>query len=515
MKYTLIETEFDNDTRSFWFSKTDNKFLHNIDTFYYSVKLAHDFTSDSNDERVKAFRRYMRKYDTLDFDSCLEFSLPGAADQLNIMPFKFAGFYKYCVECPEQYDIFIAETVPHGQDGKSVTSEIIVQIRSYLLWTIGTTKAFEKSYESVKALCRKFNFDIAEVKENRVDYCWHSNYLQNPSRFFRIDNFTEMQVSRFKRVSYEYQLKPNDEYENDYISLGKRSDKCFVRIYLKSKEVVEKGYKAWFFKTWYFNKLISRYDLYLYEEMFQIKNWNYLPYARLKFYLEYGHDAVYKDTIKKVLDNPEIMSIESVIKLARQLTPEITLITNVEFQTTRKSSKSYVIKELKDNSKYKESKRIYDYLDNRRLITEYLTHSTLRLVRRDGDTNKSRCDYCEFWKALRSCKQIDCLSVPKYLKLVREYNRNLNKEVVKKRMLSAAITFSLYAKGINNDDVVDDCAAALIRLNDNDIESMKRYKKKKKKLLNSEDLIDMIDDDREFMWYLINQEGVLYEENTE
>ena len=97
------------------------------------------------------------------------------------------------------------------------------------------------------------------------------------------------------------------------------------------------------------------------------------------------------------------------------------------------------------------------------------------------------------------------------MKLVREYNRNLSKEVIKKRMLNSAMTYALYIKGINNDDVVYDCAAALIRLNDNDIEQMKRYKSKKKKLLNQEDLLGIIPDEREKMWYLDDKEGEIYE----
>lgn len=507
---SLIETEMDIENNKFWYYKKDNKFMHNIDTFYYSVKLNQDFTRISKDGKVIKFRQYMKRYDNLDYGEVKQFIIPGV-ENLNVMPFRFGGFYKYCIEYPEQFDIFIAEYVPDGEKGESVTSEIIVQIRSYLLWTIGPVKAFEKSYEYVKEICNVFEFEILEVKENRVDYCWHSNYLQNPSRFFRIDNFVPMQVSRFKAVQYRYQLKPCDEYENDYIAMGKRSDKVFVRIYLKSKEVVEKNYKSWFFKIWYFNNLISRYDLYIYEEMFKICSWEKMPYVRLQFYLKYGQDESYKKKIISILNNPDSCSIEEVIKLAKYLTPEVTLITNVEYQTTRKSSKSYCLKELKDNTKYNECKRIYDYFDNRILITEYLTHSTLRLVKRDNDSNKSRCDYCEFWKRLRECKIIDCTSTPKYLKLVREYNRNLSKEVIKKRMLNSAMTYSLYMKGINDDDVVNDCADALIRLNDNDIEQMKRYKAKKKKLLNQEDLAGIIPDEREQKWCLIDQEGVIYE----
>ena len=31
----------------------------------------------------------------------------------------------------------------------------------------------------------------------------------------------------------------DDELEKDYIAIGRRGDKCFIRIYLKSKEVVQ------------------------------------------------------------------------------------------------------------------------------------------------------------------------------------------------------------------------------------------------------------------------------------
>lgn len=502
----LIYKDIDNE---YWFKKTKNKFLHNIDTFYYSVKLVNDFTNSSSDKKVIKFRKEFSKYDNLEFGSCITFNLPDSREQLNIMPFKFAGYYKYCLECPERFDIFIADTVPKGINEESVTSEIIVQIRSYPLWTIGPVKAFEESFEIVKELLKIYDLDIYEVKENRCDYCWHSNYLQNPSQYFRIDNMVNMQVSHFKRIHYEYQFKPNQEYENDYICMGKRSDKVFVRIYLKSKEVVEKGYKPWFFKTWLFNGLISRYDLYLYEECYKYQSWKHLDLARIKFYSEYGKNQEYIKKCKKLLNEVKSISDDSLQRLADYLTPRITLITNVEFQTTRKSSKSYPLYEIKDNKKFGVAKRIYDYLDNHKIITEYLTRSTLRLVNND-DKNKSRCSYNEFWTRLRSCKFIDAVNTPKYLKLIRVYNRNLSKEVVKRKMLNSAITYSLYVKGINEDSVIDDCAAALIKLNDNDIFNMKRYKDKKKKLLNNVDLAEVIEDNRQ-SYIIMSEDGEIIE----
>lgn len=503
----LIYMEFDNSARENWFDLRAKKFLHNIDTFYYTVKLSNDFTKNTEDKAALNVRKYFDNIiDRTSFDACIPLNIPGADMQLNIRPFHYAGFYNINIQCPELFDIFIADTVPPGENGESVTSEIIVQLRSYFLWQYGATKAFEYSYEAVKLICSYFSLNITEVKENRIDYCWHSNYIQNPEKYFRIDNFAKMQVSRYKRIHYEYAFKPDDEYENDYISLGKRSDKCFVRIYLKSKEVIEKGYKPWFFKEWLFNGLINRYDYYVYEEAFKKQSWKYVDVARLKFYLEYGTDDIQRQLCSAIVSGEVKKSDEYILKLADRLTPRVTLITNIEYQTTRRMTKSYNLKLTKDNEDKEECRRIYDYLDNRYLITEYLTHSTLRLVKASGDGNKSRADYTDFWKALRSCRMVDVKKSPKDLKLTRDYTRNMNKGVVKKRLMNATITYTLYEKGINRDSVLDDCIHVLTRLNDNDIYDMQRIKDKRIMLLNNMLLKEQLDNIPQKRFSILNNE---------
>lgn len=503
----LIYSEFDESNRENWFDLRSKKFLHNIDTFYYSVKLANDFTRTTYDTAVLNVRKFFNgAIDRTQFDACVPLQLPNIDIQLNIRPFHFAGFYNINIQCPELFDIFIADTVPPGENGESVTSEIIVQLRSYLLWQYGATKAFEYSYGAVKAICDFFNLTIVEVKENRVDYCWHSNYIQNPEKYFRIDNFAKMQVSRYKRIHYEYAFKPNDEYENDYIALGKRSDKCFVRIYLKSKEVVEKGYKPWFFKEWLLNGLINRYDYYVYELAYKKHSWKYVDVARLQFYQEYGMDHTQRNLCAAIISGELKKSDEYIMELADKLTPRVTLITNVEYQTTRRMTKSYELRLTKDNEDKAECRRIYDYLDNRYLITEYLTHCTLRLVKPDGDTNKSRADYTDFWKSLRSCRMVDVKKSPKDLKLTRDYTRKMNKDIVKKRLINATVTYSLYEKGINNDTVLQDCIHVLTRMNDNDIHELRRIKDKRIKTLNQMLYIGQLDNIPEQRYTIIDND---------
>lgn len=66
----------------------------------------------------------------------------------------------------------------------------------------------------------------------------------------------------------------------------------------------------------------------------------------------------------------------------------------------------------------------------------------------------------------------------------------LNSEIMKKRVINAAITLGIYTRGINQDTVVQDCVEALCQLNDNDIHDAFRYKKKKARQFNASELAE-------------------------
>lgn len=494
-----IYHEFDEVESQFWFDFKQRKFLHNIDTFYYSVKFTNDFTSDSQDSTVKHFRAYFELlYKQLDegnrYSSCVTVSIPGIS-ALNLHPFHYAGWYNICLECPEYFDIFFAPVVPRSQDGgKSVTCECVVQIRSYMLWMYGVELSYERSYEYIKAIAEYFHLEIAFTQENRIDYCWHSNYLASPEKFFDPKDFYKMRVDRFKDALFHTSKDGSEGYEIDYIALGKRSDKIFIRIYLKSKEVIEKGYKPWFFKVWLFNGLINRYDLYVYEYAFKNHSWKSIDYGRLAYYVEYGRDAAMIKKCDRILRKEDEISADSLRDLADQLTPKINLIVNVEFQTMRKHTKNYQLIPFFDNEDKLTSKRIYDYLDNRKIICDYLTSKVLRLVEPhvpgQNDSNKSRRECCAFWHALQICTIDDCFIPEEERSLVRSYTRKLNSEVVKSRAVKAAVTYGIYVRGINNDNPLQDCIEALCMMNDNDIQDAIRFKTKKLRQFNADELTD-------------------------
>lgn len=491
---TKIYQELDAETQKYWFDFKQKKFLHNIDTFYYSVKLMEDFTDDSDDAAVQQFRDYFdcKKAILLhNHGERVPLFFSGCESNLNLLPGVYAGFFSIRLELPDWFDIFIAPVVPRGSDGgASVTCEIVVQIRSYMLWMYGVHEAFERSYRYVQAICDSFGLHIAYCQENRIDYCWHSNYLSNPEKFFAPDNFYKMRVDRFNDALMHTAKVGSEDYEIDYVSLGKRSDKVFIRIYLKSKEVIEKNYKPWFFKVWLFNGLINRYDFYVYEECYKQHSWQYIDMARLKYYAAYGSDEGMVEHCQEIVDGIVTVSPDSLKKLSDRLTPKVNLIMNVEYQTMRRHTKTYQLIPFKDNSAKLTAKRIYDYLDNRRIIADYLTHHVFRMVEPTGDTNKSRRDYCAFWKGLRSCKMVDVCMKPRQVELVRMYCRNLNSEIMKKRIINAAVVYGIYTRGINDDAVMQDCVEALCKLNDNDLHDAMRYKKKKARQFNEAELAE-------------------------
>ena len=515
----LLSKEFDDQEAEFWLSFKKKKFLHNIDTFYYSVKFTNDFTDDSTEKSVLYLRKFfqLRQKDLFSSFGNIVSVYFQELGNLNLVPYSFSGFYNICLEKPEEFMIFFAPRVPRSQKGASVTCEMIVQIRSYMLWTLGTVEAFKRSYEYVQKFAEMFHLTIDFVQENRVDYCWHSNYLSSPEKFFSIENFYKMRVDRFKGAHFNTEKVGSEDYLIDYIALGKRGQKCFVRIYLKSKEVVEMGYKPFFFKVWLFHGLINRYDLFCYEECFKRGSWGYLDIARLKFYMEYGADKFLKEKAWRFIkDNENQLHVtDEIRRFADQLTPKINLVVNVEFQTMRKASKSYPLIPFKDNSDKGGCKRIYDYFDNHYMIANYLTSSILRLVETTGDSNKSRRPDCGFWKALRNTKFVDVLVPKDGLPFVRQYNRQLSVDVMKRQFINKAVMLSFYNKGINRESPASDAFDAVMNLNDNDIKMAMRYKQKKSSQLSGEELAGILNTYSSHDYTVVdNSTGELYDYNN-
>lgn len=499
-----------------WFGYSRQKFLQNIDTFYYSVKFKNDFRANTRDKKVLRLRRFFKlKYEFLQDtdDEASDVYLKELGKYLVLRPVTFSRYYNVCLSYPEYFDIFLAPVVPKAADGgESVTCEMIVQLRSYMLWQLGARDAFENSYRYVQKLADYFGLEIDFVQENRVDYCFHTNYLKEPEKFFSPESFYKMRCDRFKNATYVTNKVGSEDYEIDYVALGKRSDKVFVRIYQKTREVIEQNYKPWFFQIWEMNGLISKYDKWVYERCFEKRSWFYRYMARLEFYLEHGHDPVYLEQVRSILSGDLQVEEDVLIRLAQQLTPRLNYVVNVEYQTMRRHSKSYELVPFKDHRDKGACKRIYDYLDNRKLIVDYLTERVFKMVEKTGDVKKYRRPYCGFWAALRRPRCMDMRMTPEEVKLVRNYNRKLNSQSMKKKVINSAVTLGIYLRGINDDSPMQDCFEALLRMNDNDIYEARRYKNKKLRQLNQEELAEVFESDEVHRFRILDEEtGALYQ----
>lgn len=458
--------------KDYWFSKKEKKFLKNIDTFYYAVYFKESFLADDHCEAVEKLRAFCddlkKNYESKD----LYFS-----DHHVIFQNGSFSFYNVRFSAPDFFDFFVAPVV-YTKD----TPIGILQLRSRCLWEDGIYAAFDDSFEFIQDFSAQFGLTITDVRENRCDFACHSNYLSDPESFFQEEHFVKMWVGSCGRSSKEktkqllehITVYDDDTIEKDYIAIGKRGDKCFIRIYLKSKEVIQEGYKGWFLQLWYLSGLISRYDLFCLEEAYKRKRWAYVDFARLEWALKNDDTLsdLTKDFIKNLLadDNPDINIIH---KAAKQYTKPVTKIFNVEFQCMRDMSRSFMLIPKNEGV----TGRVKDYLDNYSLIYDYLTSVTMRLVRTDQtDTNKSRRDNCAFWDRLRNAKTVDFKKKHKDLHLIRKYSSNMSVEVRKQRVISSLASLDVIVNKDPDSTPFNAAELMLSILNDNDIDFFDRKK---------------------------------------
>ena len=165
LKQYRIYHELEETQKEYWFSYRQRKFLHNIDTFYYSVKLQNDFRSDTNDRDVLSFRRSFESLQVnMKYDDSILFYVPDVGN-MNLLNFRYGKYYDICLECPQYFHIFMASKVPPGAgNSESLTCEIIVQIRSYMLWMYGIHESFRRSMRYVQGLVDMIRLKIDFVQ---------------------------------------------------------------------------------------------------------------------------------------------------------------------------------------------------------------------------------------------------------------------------------------------------------------------------------------------------------------
>jgi hypothetical protein len=440
--------------RKKYFNLKEKKYLHNIDTLYYSIFIKED---SNDDEHVKHFVEEIKELKQnlmLSNEESLDF-----LEDMEVMMGRHAD-YTCRLSVRDCYDIFITTHIRNSN-----TPRILVQIRSFYLWIEGVENAINKSYERVKEMLKYYGLVIDKTQENRIDYAFHTNVIQNPNKYFTIDKLNEHCFGSLRSYNIMGELRKNDgDYTINYFSLGTHnSNNLFFRCYNKTKEVVEMGYKSFFFDIWYDKGLINFYDKYCLEYAYKYNNYDKIYEAALKFYLEFGQDIIRKKEINLIL-NDENVTFSNIKKYVRTFMPDVTVILNFEYETKRKYYYYYrdVIDLLPTNCKIEQLKRIFKIVDNKAIFIDMLTSNVVCF--QESLNNDS--PYLSFWQRLRNLK-IKSLSTEK---IKANYNTNVDLEKLKSKAVNSIISYSTYKNKNDKTDFTNDIFDLLSVLNDNDIQ---------------------------------------------
>jgi hypothetical protein len=492
-KRTLIYKELSVEDQKKFFDLKQKKFIHNIDSLYYVVKVKNDWNNDSRCQLLvsllaEAKSKAIKTYDPINLSE-------GHSAFKDFTDFTMSGIgskpYLYDIGKKDKFTCFIM----HNQLNKK-TPEIWVQIRAQYLWLYGEYRAVGESLQDLERLLKFFGIEIEEVKENRIDMAYHTNYIQDPMRFFKEEDLNRMQQSRFSRASKEYKFVGEFDIESDYITLGrKKSNNLFFRAYNKTKEVIEQGYKQFFIKLWFMEKMINYFDFYCVDKAFKNNSYKYLDVARLEFYLEFGADQRVKDKILKLI-NQESKDYDAIIAFANKIVPKVTLVTNIEIETKRKfyytldNAIDSLLKLKSDVPAY--ARKLYLKLDNKKVFHDYLTCNNskadgvirfldYKATNRFGNpwTKKTKFPTAPWWQLLQKVK-VNWKFEEENVQLVREYQKTLDIESLKKRVVNSISTYKVYLdhqhlESSFEEDVLD----FISTINENDTEKAIQYKQKK------------------------------------
>lgn len=313
--------------------KTD-KTLHHIDTLYYSVCLNEptDIVNLQKEDDLPAnlamfiAMMHEEKRKIKDFSG----DLPRFGDLS--MTLKSFSIYEWCISLPECFDIFISSYLPTAE-----TPRVVVQLRSRYIVLEGIKRAIEESFRYLREFLSPFGLLPVRVRENRIDYAFHTNLIQNPDQFFDDDKLRLHLKTNLRKFSKYGDTK---DFKLDTLNLGRRSsNSIFFRGYNKVRETIEMNYKSFFIERWYREELISSFDKYVFDTAYNMKAYRSgILVGRLKWYIEYGRNEKLKDECRQLLATDFIRSdnfdhIESKI---RGIIPEPTMVFNIEYQTKRK-----------------------------------------------------------------------------------------------------------------------------------------------------------------------------------
>ena len=444
-----------------YFHFKQQKFIQELDNIYYSI-----FIRDDTSKENHALGGLFSHLDLLKQKVREEHIEQALTDSLNVTLNTHArGKYNYCLSAPDLFDIYLASSLPNSD-----TPRIHIQIRSMGIWTRGASAMVQESYTIATNLLALYGLTPSHVQENRIDYAYHTNIIQSPRKFLNDRTLTKTLDTTMEKGSTVFDIKKSkdkskghSEIKHSYLSLGQRSsNNVFIRIYDKTLEVTDNGYKAYFLQLWYDNKLISYYDYVILLMCYLERDENYKHQAKLRFYIEHGTDPELIERYTQALANNKLTKAD--YKKLADWMPDTTTVMNVEFQTMRKFY--YYSDEAIDSALFETErndidpilKRLFKIVDNRAIFLDYLTSKTLAFKKQGTD------DYASWWKRLRGTK---LQGLKADTKLLRDYTFEVNKEVVKIKLLNNLATLSVHQGLHNKKDFEENLADMMTEINDN------------------------------------------------
>lgn len=454
-----------------WFSCRKEGMLHNVDTLCFTAYTTHD---------------YKLLVDLQNYLECFRKQAEASYLEICIEPYNYfmqpfgISFYSFYLVSKNRYSIFFSK--PHLRDSDM---PILIRLASEFLWCYGELDAVRLCIDEVNVFLASFGTALGELKISRIDYAFHTNMIQNMAHYYRnIDHFVVSQFRNYQLIFHELPDLPSELAT--YYHGNRRGKTVFFRSYDKTRETVEKVYKQFFYTLWREKQMISNYDLYVLQKAVLDRNFDRHYLYRLEFYLEYGNDIELKDKCNFFLNPINKFELVDLVAFANYLTPPITRMVNLEFETGSKFYKSSreFFSALPDlEGVVDEQQLFYKMICYKSYTIDYLTTKTYRQVSSSGSKLKRKRDFNYLWKRLMHCdlnvKRLDG-------KLLRLYQRERDMELLHKQIARKIITASILDKGINDDDFEEDISDVVNALSENILHDAEQYKSLKLKGLRNQ-----------------------------
>ena len=469
VKRSAIFNEFMPEEQEYWFSIKEKAVSHHVDTLYYSVFLQGDEVELRNAKIIKLLSdvRELKQVKLSNMSEEVQFfgmsvSAFGAAIS--------GGMYMNHLSYAENFDVFISDYIPNTD-----TPRIQVQLRTRSLVLDGLHGAIESSYSFIKDMLDHYGLEIYEISENRIDYAFHTNLIQNPMEQFSDENLSQHLVTSFREVWKHVWItnRENEFFDLDYIAFGSRkSNHVFFRAYSKAKEVIQMNYKSFFFELWRERGIISRYDQFVYEKAYEMKSYKTgCLVGRIEWYLKYGSNEELKKKLDKLLKTCNINSDNNprIEKEIKGILPPPTVVLNIEFETKRKfylklgefiASYEFVYKGPE------QLRRLHKVLSLRREIIDKLFTDTVSFTVDRTNVDSPEMDW---WKRIRRVRIQDQPDKP-VLDAWYTYSRNLDVRRNTRAFSGNLASLAMIQRNEASESTFsDDMWEAITLLNDNNV----------------------------------------------